>query len=177
MLRPKHLLILKEVERSGGAEREGVRLCFELLAVADAIDRDCAARLAPHGLSEARFVVLVALYQSANRGSAPSQIAALAGVTRGTATGLIDGLERDGLAERAPDPTDGRGLVVRLTRRGRRLVDELSAQHVRWISGLLRNLAPGERQTLGRLLGRVWAATADGGASAAPAHEAVRTPE
>ncbi|MDR2872388.1 MAG: MarR family transcriptional regulator, partial [Xanthomonadaceae bacterium] len=39
----------------------GIRLCFEVLALASAIDRDCAVRLGAHGLSEGRFVLLFLL--------------------------------------------------------------------------------------------------------------------
>jgi len=165
MLRPKHLLMLEEMERRGAPEAEGIRLCFELLAVADAIDRDCARRLEPHGLSEARFVVLVML-ERAPDGLAPSALADQAGVTRGTVTGLLDGLERDGLVRRAPDAADGRALLVHLTERGRTLARELLGEHARWIGGLFAGLPAPERRRFSALLGRVWSETVEGHAAA-----------
>lgn len=161
LLRPKHLLMLEEMERRGTPEAEGVRLCFELLAVADAIDRDCARRLEPHGLSEARFVMLVMLERSP-KGLAPSALADRAGVTRGTITGLLDGLERDGLVRRIPDPADRRALLIRLTKRGEDLAGELLGEHARWIGGLFAGLSAGKRRRLSGLLGRVWSATVEG---------------
>jgi len=43
------------------------------------------------------------------------QIAQLTGLTSGSATRLVDRLERAGLARRWPDPTDGRRARVKLT--------------------------------------------------------------
>jgi len=162
--------MLEEMERRGAPEVEGVRLCFELLAAADAIDRDCAGRLGAHGLSEGRFVVLVML-QREPKGLAPSTLADRAGVTRGTITGLLDGLERDGLIRRVPDAADRRALVIRLTKRGHELAGELVTEHARWIGGLLAGLSAADRRQLSRLLGRVWSATAEGQSIGLSAHD------
>jgi len=161
MLRPKHLLMLEAMEQREIPQAEGIRLCFELLAAADAIDRDCARRLEPHGLSEARFVVLVTLERSPD-GLAPSVLADRAGVTRGTITGLLDGLERDGFVQRTPDPQDRRALLVCLTGPGGKLARELLGEHTRWIGGLFAGLSATERRQLSRVLGKAWSATADG---------------
>lgn len=40
------------------------------------------------------------------------------GISAATATGLVDGLVRDGLAERRPDPADGRARIVHATEAG-----------------------------------------------------------
>ncbi len=161
MLRPKHLSMLEAAERSARSTAEGVRLCFELLAVADAIDRDCARRLEPHGLSEARFVLLV-LLESNPDGLGPSLLADRAGVTRGTITGLLDGLERDGLVRRAPAPDDRRALLVRLTPHGEALARRLLRDHARWIDGLFASLSGAERRRLSMMLGKIWSATEQG---------------
>src|SRR5215831_18852000 len=47
-------------------------------------------------------------------------LAAAEGVSAPTMTRLVDGLERDGLVTRIPDPDDARGVLVRPTTRGRR---------------------------------------------------------
>ena len=162
-LRAKHLFLLEEIERSGG-ESGGVRLCFELLAVADAIDRDCAARLARHGLSEGRFVIL-SMLERATGALPPSVLAERAGVTKGTITGLLDGLEREGLARRVPDASDGRALLVHATDRGAALARKLLSEHTTWIAGLFAALAESNAGTLSGLLNQVWAATDEGSAS------------
>eukprot|EP01034_Spumella_vulgaris_P017990 gene17990-22966_t len=95
ILEQKHIALLTEAERRGDGATANLRLCFEVIALAAAIDRDCAARLAPHNLSEGKFVLLFLLHQMAE-GLSPHELADRAGVTRATVTGLLDGLERDG---------------------------------------------------------------------------------
>lgn len=58
----KHAALLQEAQRRGQLGVENMRLCFEVLALAAAIDRACAHRLAPHGLSEGKFVLLFLLH-------------------------------------------------------------------------------------------------------------------
>jgi hypothetical protein len=100
--------LLAEAERRKLDDVDSMRLCFQTLSLAARIDRDCAALLAPHGLSEGRFVLLF-LLESASEGLAPNHLAEQAGITRATVTGLLDGLEREALAERRPTrPTAAR---------------------------------------------------------------------
>jgi DNA-binding MarR family transcriptional regulator len=47
-------------------------------------------------------------------------------LTSGTISVRIDRLEREGVVERAPDPSDQRGVLVRLTEKGLRLFDLLA---------------------------------------------------
>ncbi len=51
-------------------------------------------------------------------GARPSELAAKAQVTRQAITKALDDLERLGLVRRRPDPSDGRGVIVRYTTRG-----------------------------------------------------------
>ena len=60
-LEQKHLALLEDAERRGHADTQNMRVCFEVLTLAAAIDQACAARLAPHRLSEGKFVLLFLL--------------------------------------------------------------------------------------------------------------------
>ena len=60
-LSQKYQALLDEAQRRQLPDVDGIRLCFQALSLAAAIDRDCAALLAPHGLSEGRFVLLFLL--------------------------------------------------------------------------------------------------------------------
>lgn len=153
-LKQKYQALLQEAQRRQLPDVEGIRLCFQTLSLASAIDRDCAALLAPHGLSEGRFVLLF-LLDAASEGLAPNVLAEQAGVTRATVTGLLDGLEREALIERRPDASDRRALRIRLTRRGKRVAKEVFDQHGRWIAGLFGNLSAPERAQLAALLDKV----------------------
>src|SRR5262245_18655458 len=77
-------------------------------------------------------------------------LAAAEGVSAPTMTRLVDGLERDGYVRRFPDPDDARGVLVRPTARGRRLLTEGRARRVRVLADALRDLSPDERIAVGR---------------------------
>ena len=52
-------------------------------------------------------------------GTRPSQLAARLGVTKAAVGQLVDKLEKKGLVVRAPDPEDGRAVIVRPTERAK----------------------------------------------------------
>lgn len=164
MLEPKHRALLNESARRGLPSADGVRLCFALLATAGAIDRDCAARLAPRGLSEGKFVLLFLLHGQPG-GLSPHELAERAGVTRATVTGLLDGLERDGFLRREADAVDRRRVQVLLSAKGKAMATKLFAEHTQWIGGLFDALSPAERKRLDELLAKVWRATDSGRAA------------
>ncbi|MDH6331509.1 DNA-binding MarR family transcriptional regulator [Stenotrophomonas sp. 1278] len=155
MLEAKHTALIQEAGRRGDPRLAQLRLCFQLLALSSAVDRDCASRLAPHGLSESRFVVLFLLH-GAGGTLPPHELAERAGVTRATISGLLDGLQRDGLLQRRNDAEDGRRLQIVLTARGKRLAGDLFDQHTQWIGGLFNGLDSREQVQLSLLLEKVW---------------------
>ncbi len=128
MLEAKHSALLDEAQRRGHTGVAQLRLCFQLLSLSSAIDRDCATRLAPYGLSEGRFIVLFLLH-GAGGTLPPHELAERAGVTRATISGLIDGLQREGLLQRRSDAEDGRRLQIVLTTQGKCLAETLFNQH------------------------------------------------
>ncbi|MHA7684565.1 MarR family winged helix-turn-helix transcriptional regulator [Cupriavidus sp. PET2-C1] len=158
-LEQKYLALLNEAERRQLPDLDSIQLCFRALSLASAIDRDCAALLAPHGLSEGRFVLLF-LLNAAKDGLAPNTLAEQAGVTRATITGLLDGLEREALIERHADTTDRRALTIRLTRKGKQVAKKVFDEHGRWIASLFCHLSAQERALLDGLLSKVSAGMA-----------------
>jgi DNA-binding MarR family transcriptional regulator len=155
MLEQKHLALLQEAERRAVAQTGKLRACFELLALAGAIDRDCAARLAPFKLSEGKFVLLFLLCDQAE-GLSPHELADRAGVTRATITGLLDGLERDGFIARQGGLPDRRKIAVALTALGRKTARKLRDEHSAWIASLLAGVTASEHKTFARVLQRIW---------------------
>lgn len=155
ILEQKHVSLLDEAKRRGQSDLGTMRLCFEVLSLASAIDRSCALRLAEHNLSEGKFVVLF-LLRDLVQGLAAHELATRAGVTRATITGLLDGLERDGFLARHSDINDRRKVSVRLTEKGQTLADQLFDQHSQWIASLFSSLNGQEREILSSLLQRVW---------------------
>jgi DNA-binding MarR family transcriptional regulator len=77
-----------------------------------------------------------------------NELAADLGLSSSASTALIDRLEREGIAERYPHPNDRRRTLVRLTDRGRAVV-ELSRQ---WLLAGLHDIPPGDHQAVATTL-------------------------
>lgn len=162
-LEQKYTALLGDVQRRaiGSVLPDAVvrlRLCFEVLGLASAIDGDCATRLGKHGLSEGKFVLLFLLRGEAD-GLSPHELARRAGVTRGTITGLLDGLERDGFLARHADLLDRRKLLVRLSAKGEAAAANLVDEHAQWIASLFADFTAEEMQLLSSLLEKAWRKT------------------
>jgi DNA-binding MarR family transcriptional regulator len=108
-----------------------------------------------HGTSCGRFTVLALLNREPELARSPSQIASSCGVTRATITGLLDGLEADGLIGRVRGTADRRTLQVRLTAKGRRFLDGMLPDHFRRLSTLMGSLDADERTVLRRIAGKI----------------------
>ena len=72
-----------------------------------------------------------------------------------TMTGLLDGLEKDGRVERLAHRQDRRKIGVRLTVKGRQVLDEMLPGYYRNIAKFMVNLTEKERLELMSLLGKV----------------------
>ncbi len=88
-------------------------LCFQVGRIARKMTRVTRDRLAPYGLTTTQFFLLTALYEE--DGIPISALAQKVALDKATLTGLLDRLERDGLAERKADRADRRAIRVYLT--------------------------------------------------------------
>lgn len=99
---------------------------------------------------------MVALYSLGLRdGLAAKDICASSGFPKNTISRAVQKLLRRKLIRRAPDPTDGRSYVLRLSREGRRIVDETLPVMVERERIMLAGLSLEERRTLSKLLARI----------------------
>ncbi len=73
-------------------------------------------------------------------------------VTSGAVSKRVDRLESKGLVKRSVSAADGRGRVIQLTAKGRRLTDEVVVRHWENEDRLLAALDPDERAQLAGLL-------------------------
>jgi DNA-binding MarR family transcriptional regulator len=76
------------------------------------------------------------------------ELAAAEGVRPPTMTRLVDGLERDGLVKREPDPDDRRGVIVRATPKGVRTLTRGRARRVEVLAEQLRTFPREDLATL-----------------------------
>jgi len=74
-------------------------------------------------------------------------------VTAGNVTGVVERLTRLGLALRQPVPADRRTVRIRLTRRGRVLMERAIPRHTRDLDRLLGGVPAGELAALQERLG------------------------
>ena len=71
-----------------------------------------------------------------------SDLAVREGVTQPSMTALVTRLERDGLATRGADPSDGRAVVVTLTDAGRDVLVDRRTRRASRLAALLEHLDP-----------------------------------
>ena len=107
------------------------------------------------GLSQGRFLTLIVMNRTPYDAVNPSTLAEKMGVTKATMTGLLDGLQKEGLIERQVSPEDRRRVGVRLTDKGRRTLENILPDYYRYFARLTTYLDEGERQNLLSLLKKV----------------------
>lgn len=104
-----------------------------------------------HHLSEGKFCALVVLHQH-EEGLSPSELAERVGVTRATVSNMLKLMEAGGLIEMAAAESDGRGKRVRLTAKGRELMQTILPPHYLRVTRLMERLSEEEQRELIRLL-------------------------
>lgn len=135
---------------------EAIVLALRTLQLAEDLQRAYATHLLGRfGLSAGRFSVLLLIERSGPAHPRPADLARRASVSRATMTRLLDGLARDGLVVRRPDPDDGRGRRLALTSAGRRLLRDVGPAHARRLVALTRLLDVEDRRHLDRLIERL----------------------
>ena len=110
-------------------------------------------RMAECGASFARTKFL--LYLEKEGPSRATDIADLLGLAPRTVTEGLDGLERDGLVRRDPDPNDRRAKRVSLTPEGRKAIAATEPLRVRLVERIFGSLDADDRAHLDRILGRL----------------------
>lgn len=114
------------------------------------------AAFAKHGLETWGFDVLAALRRAgAPYQLTPGQLIHENLVTSGTVTNRLDRLESEGLLTRHPDPSDGRGTLVRITQQGITVVDAALADLLHREKELIKSLKFDEQSTLADLLSSI----------------------
>jgi DNA-binding MarR family transcriptional regulator len=108
----------------------------------------------PEGLTLPQFDVL-AQVQRDPEGMTSSELTRALLVTAGNVTGIVGRLARRGLVERRPVPGDRRAARIRLTPRGRQLMQRALPRHGRDVAALLSALRAPDLVQIRRVLGRL----------------------
>ncbi|HZP61401.1 MAG TPA: MarR family transcriptional regulator [Opitutaceae bacterium] len=166
---PRYECLLEAAKKFPDLDPSAAEVFLNLLRTGDEVFRVVENNFTKHGLSQGRFGVLMLLARSSRTEGegkseatclppgplTPAELADAAGVTRATMTGLIDTLERDGFVKRESDPADRRMMPVKLTPKGRKLIEDILPGHFRIISAVMGSLNETERKTMVRLLNKI----------------------
>jgi DNA-binding MarR family transcriptional regulator len=118
--------------------------------LADAV---LAENLAAHGLETGWFNLLAALRRAGRPYQLnPTALREATMLSSGGMTKRLDRMTEAGLIERRPDPTDRRGILVRLTRKGRSVFDKALETHIESERRVLAGLTKGDRRALNGVL-------------------------
>lgn len=121
--------------------------------IANFFDQSTDALMDEHGLSRSSWDVLASLRRADPPYElSPTELYRALMRSSGAMTNRLHRLEEAGLIERRPDPGDGRGRLVRLTARGRKLVDKVAPRHLENENRLLEGLTDADRRELAALL-------------------------
>jgi DNA-binding MarR family transcriptional regulator len=128
-------------------------LLARLFRTAHLADAVLGRQLAAHGLQPGWFDLLAALRRAGEPYAlTPTQLMRTMMLSSGGMTKRLDRLAAAGLVERRPDPNDRRGILVRLTGRGKTTIDTLLPVHLSNEQRLLASLSPAQQHTLDELL-------------------------
>ena len=154
---PRHECLRQRAGRYPDLDAGAVEATLLLMRVASDVLDGFRAHLKRRGLSQSRFVTLMLVdrWSDLEEDLTPSRIAEALDISRASVTGLLDGLERDGLIERRAFGGDRRALSIHLTPAGHKYLSELLPDHYARIAGLMAHLSPDERHSLVDLLGKV----------------------
>lgn len=125
----------------------------ELFAQIDAVQKQLnriqRETVGGSGLTPPQYFLLTQLWE--RDGRPPKDLAAAAGTSRATITGVVDVLERKELVLRTPNPADRRSTLLRLTPLGRALRKKTAGLE-RTYDQCCHGLEPVERRALAGLL-------------------------
>ena len=133
--------------------KTGHNIAMGLRAAYLSMHRQTNFRLAPFGMTADQFVLLALL--SEQDGITQQQLAHLASSDPNTIRAMLVLLENCRLVQRRRHPTDGRALIITLTRKGRKIYTKLSAAIKPLQNRLSSPFQAKEIRTLVSLLGRV----------------------
>ncbi|MGF1529974.1 MAG: MarR family winged helix-turn-helix transcriptional regulator [Puniceicoccaceae bacterium] len=155
---PRYECLLECAENFPGMDPSAMELFLHVLRAGDVCGRFGDQSLEKHGLSRARFLVLILLLDKSKNLAvhrSPAELADEAMVTRATMTGLLDNLAKDGLIEIEPSSTDRRQKMVTLSAKGFELLQSVLPPHFEEIGRALKGIELRDRKRLVKGLGGV----------------------
>ncbi len=110
-----------------------------------------------HGLNYVTYTALMMMYGAEDQATTPSELSNATGEKPANITRICDELLEQGLIERYPSTEDRRRVVLSLTRRGERLVEQVQPELWQRLERSFGSLGSGETRQLTGLLRTVLA--------------------
>lgn len=152
-------MVGKKLKKSCGSDFEGkdVPLKHKLLhafwLLGPALGRWAESHTQDHGLSPQRLRLSEILFDNG-----PTKMCDLRdelGVTATNITALVDALEKDGIAERIPHPSDRRATLIQLTPKAHKTISFGCTEFKDKVGELFADFSAAEQEQLFRLLMKV----------------------
>lgn len=139
-----------------GVDVSGMAIIGRITRLDKLIRPQLDAVFAQHDLESWEFDVLATLLRNGDPHQlTPGQLLESMMITSGAMTNRIDRLERRGFVKRAKSPTDGRQVLVKLTKKGLKKVDSALIDHAANERAIVDALTPDQRDQLVDLLRRL----------------------
>jgi DNA-binding MarR family transcriptional regulator len=124
-----------------------------VLVLARELEKRVDAALESHGLVLGQFDILATIRRNDNgEGVTPTQLLKGVVLSSGGMTSRLDRLEDAGLIVRMADPDDRRGVRVKLTAKGRKVIDAATDTRFQEAAAAVETLPLKDRQALELLL-------------------------
>lgn len=114
------------------------------------------SRLRKQGLTLGSYGVLACLRrQGEPYAMSPTAIFKALSLSSGGVSNLLEKMEKDRLVKRSPDPNDRRGVLVKLTNRGKVIADEAAALESAAEENFISDVSDAELSALNMMLRRI----------------------
>lgn len=134
----------------------GKAIVGRLLHLHDVLLNEINRALAPHGLKYPAYAILATLrVNGAPYQMSPKSLLNTLILTSGGLSNLLRRLEADGLIHRTANDSDGRGVVVELTKAGKRRVEPAMRDHAAAERRLIASLSRQQQNVMSEALKRM----------------------
>ena len=144
---------------TNGADIKGLELSSLIRMLANYYAAIVAHKMVPGELSGPRMGILIRLLVAEKNGNTdginPTALSHFQNVKKNTISSLLRGLEESGYIERNLDPNDKRIFLIRITEKGRKMMETVGPQRLTMMNDLASDLSDEEKTQLIFLLGKL----------------------
>jgi len=151
---PSYQMLMEKAERYPAMDIGVCEAYLHVLRTGTILHHTVERRLAAHGISYGRFMILALL--SRTDGAVPvCKLAEMAGVTTPTVSAVLSGMVRDGLVRREEDSVDRRVVRISLEPAGQKALDTVLPHLHMYQMQTMGDLDKEELKTVVALLSKV----------------------